>query len=148
MVQASSVIELCAALLLAFCATFGVPITWPKLQLGSALRWIGWRLNLRAQVFSVPPEKLAKLVIACVAVLEHRTTTKKALQSLLGLLHWLLHVAPILKPWLSCRQQTPRSTSAVERGAAAPEQMSRKIAAGGSGNGGGGGSSTGAEDLN
>ena len=102
MVQASAVIELCASLLLAFCATFGVPISWPKLQLGPSLRWIGWRINLRAQVFSVPPEKLTKLVTACIAVLENRSTTVKALQSLLGLLHWLLHVAPILKPWLSC----------------------------------------------
>ena len=49
-----------------------------------------------------PPEKLTKLVTACIAVLENRSTTVKALQSLLGLLHWLLHVAPILKPWLSC----------------------------------------------
>ena len=94
MVQASSVIELCASLLLAFCATFGVPISWPKLQLGPSLRWIGWRLNLRAQVFSVPPEKLTKLVTACIAVLENRTTTTKALQSLLGLLHWLLQHQP------------------------------------------------------
>ena len=52
MVQASAVIELCASLLLAFCATFGVPISWPKLQLGPSLRWIGRRINLRAQVFS------------------------------------------------------------------------------------------------
>ena len=50
----------------------------------------------------MPPEKLTKLVTACITVLENPTTTVKALQSLLGLLHWLLHVAPILKPWLSC----------------------------------------------
>ena len=102
MVQASAVIESCASLLLAFFATFGLPISWPKPQLGPSLRWIGWRITLRAQVFSVPPEKLTKLVTACITVLENPTTTVKALQSLLGLLHWLLHVAPILKPWLSC----------------------------------------------
>ena len=50
----------------------------------------------------MPEDKLHKLLAACVAVLEPRHTTKKSLESLLGLLHWLLHIAPVLKPWLSC----------------------------------------------
>ena len=102
MVQASSVIALCASMLLALCATFGIPISWTKLQLGSLVRWIGWNFNLRAQVVSVPEDKLHKLLAACVAVLEPRHTTKQSLESLVGLLHWLLHIAPVLKPWLSC----------------------------------------------
>ena len=102
LVQPSSVIELGASLLLCFCAVFGVPISFAKLQLGSMVRWIGWQFNLRAQVFSVPQEKLHKLLALCVQVLEHKHTCRKDLEALIGFLHWLLQVSPVLRPWLSC----------------------------------------------
>ena len=102
LVQPSSVIELGASLLLCFCAVFGVPISYAKLQLGSMVRWIGWQFNLRAQVFSVPQEKLHKLLALCVQALEHKHTCRKDLEALIGFLHWLLQVSPLLRPWLSC----------------------------------------------
>ena len=46
LVQPSSVIELGSSLLLCFCAVFGVPISYAKLQLGSVIRWIGWQFNI------------------------------------------------------------------------------------------------------
>jgi len=101
LIQPQAVIELGASLMLCACAVFGVPISFAKLQLGGLVRWIGWSFNLRAQVFSVPKDKLLKLLSACIAVIEPRTTSRKDLESLIGLLHWILQIAPQLKAWLS-----------------------------------------------
>ena len=102
LIQNKGVIELCSSLILAFCACFSVPISWAKLQLGLTVRWIGWNFHLGSCTFSLPEDKLAKILHMCLAVLKPKTTSKKELESLIGLLHWVIQIVPHLKPWLSC----------------------------------------------
>ena len=63
-IQDAAVVELTFSILLAFCCTFGIPISWPKLQLGFHVRWIGWDLHLRMGCVSIPADKLEKLVVS------------------------------------------------------------------------------------
>ena len=59
--QDVTVLDLAACLVLAFCAAFGVPIPWPKVQFGLCVVWIGWQLMFRAGAVSLPDEKIPKL---------------------------------------------------------------------------------------
>ena len=89
-----------APLLLSFCQVFGYPISWKKLQCGPKVQYIGWDINLRAGVVSLPDDKIVKLLSAILEVLQADTITVKALESLIGVLHWVMQLSPVLKPWL------------------------------------------------
>ena len=43
--QNCKVLPLGASVVLCFFACFGIPISWPKLQMGRRITWIGWELN-------------------------------------------------------------------------------------------------------
>ena len=100
--QNSKVLPLSSALTLAFGACFKIPLSWKKLQMGQTITWIGWEINLSSACFSLPEEakrnKLYELVSEC---LRHRQVSRKQLDKLLGLLQWILHGMPTLRPWLS-----------------------------------------------
>ncbi|CAE7644829.1 unnamed protein product, partial [Symbiodinium sp. CCMP2456] len=99
--QNSKVLPLSAALTLAFCARFTIPLSWKKLQLGQTITWIGWEINLSCACCSLPEAKRNKLYELVSECLRHRQVSRKQLDKLLGLLQWILHGMPTLRPWLS-----------------------------------------------
>ena len=56
--------------------------------------------HLNAGVVSLPDDKIVKLLSAILEVLQADTITVKALESLIGMLHWVMQLSPVLKPWL------------------------------------------------
>ena len=99
--QNSKVLPLSSALTLAFCACFKIPLSWKKLQMGQTITWIGWEINLSSACFSLPEAKRNKLHELVSECLRHRQVSRKQLDKLLGLLQWILHGMPTLRPWLS-----------------------------------------------
>ncbi|CAE7267110.1 unnamed protein product [Symbiodinium sp. CCMP2592] len=102
LLQHSSAIDFSALLMVALSQSFGYPISWRKLQLGPKLEYIGWRINFRAGTFCLPDSKVAKLLQSLMQVLRSDPCTKRDLQALIGLLHWVLQMSPELLPWLCC----------------------------------------------
>ena len=98
--QNEKVLPLSAALILAFCSCFRIPLSWRKLQLGPAITWIGWEINFGAECFTLPEAKRIKLLLQLQECLHHRLVSRKQLDRLLGLLQWILHGFPALRPWL------------------------------------------------
>ena len=86
--QNSKVLPLSAALTLAFCACFNIPLSWKKLQMGQTITWIGWEINLSAACFSLPEAKRNKLYELVSECLRHRQVSRKQLDKLLGLLQF------------------------------------------------------------
>ena len=99
--QDARVLDLSACLELAFCAAFGVPISWAKVQLRPTVIWIGWQFMFRAGAVRLPDEKIQKLRAALSKVLSGSSCSKYDLDALLGLLQWVLQICPELRPWLS-----------------------------------------------
>ena len=99
--QNSQVLPLSASLTLAFCACFHVPLSRKKLQLGQTITWIGWEINLSVGCFVLPLAKRNKLLELVEECFRHRQVSRKLLDKLLGLLQWILHGLPTLRPWLS-----------------------------------------------
>ena len=64
------------------------------------MEFIGWQIHFRAGAFCLPAAKVQKLLSAIVAVLAGSVCTSRELDSLVGLLHWVLQLAPNLRPWL------------------------------------------------
>ena len=98
--QNAKVLPLSACLTLAFCSCFHIPLSWKKLQMGPVITWIGWQLNLGTACYTLPDEKRNKLQSQVRECLSHRLVSKKQLDKLLGLLQWILHGFPALRPWL------------------------------------------------
>ena len=98
--QSLRAVPLNACLLLSFCQVFGYPVSWKKVQLGVEIEYIGWRINFRAGGFYLPQTKVTKLLHAIQAVLLGSECQVRDLERLIGLLHWILQMAPELRPWL------------------------------------------------
>ena len=99
-VQDAAVVELTFSILLAFCCVFGIPLSWPKLQLGFHVRWIGWDLHFRTGCVSIPPDKLEKLGECICIALKGRYCDRLDLHKICGLLQWLFKLFPAARPWL------------------------------------------------
>ena len=69
--------------------------------MGQTITWIGWEINLSSACFSLPEAKRNKLHELVSECLRHRQVSRKQLDKLLGLLQWILHGMPTLRPWLS-----------------------------------------------
>ena len=98
--QSLQAVPLNACLLLSFCQVFGYPVSWKKVQMGVEIEYIGWRINFRAGGFYLPQAKVSKLLHAIQAVLLASECQVRDLERLIGLLHWILQMAPELRPWL------------------------------------------------
>ena len=97
--QSAQALGLNACLLLSFCQVFGFPISWQKVQFGPSVEFIGWELHFRSGSL-LPANKVRKLLDAICKVLDSTPCHWRDLESLIGLLHWVLQLAPELKPWL------------------------------------------------
>ena len=95
-------VPLGASVVLCFFACFGIPISWPKLQMGRRITWIGWELNFAAGGFRLPADKREKAISLLESLFSGRHVSKKHLDKVLGLMHWILQCAPELRPWLCC----------------------------------------------
>ena len=69
--------------------------------MGPVITWIGWELNFGAGCFTLPEAKRIKLLLQLRECLHHRLVSRKELDKLLGLLQWIMHGFPALRPWLS-----------------------------------------------
>ena len=99
--MSTGALDVSACLLLAFAASFGIRISWPKLQLGSEILWIGWQLCYRAGTVRVPDAKRQKLRSLIRPLLTDGRVELKAIQQVLGLLQWVTQLHVALRPWLS-----------------------------------------------
>ena len=80
---------------------FWFPYQLEKVQLGPSVEFIGWQLHYRAGSFTLPPDKVLKLQGAIeMKVLSMSPCHWRDLESLIGLLHWVMQLVPELKPWL------------------------------------------------
>ena len=68
---------------------------------GLTITWIRWEINVASACFSLPEAKRNKLYELVSECLRHRQVSRKQLDKLLGLLQWILHGMPTLRPWLS-----------------------------------------------
>ena len=100
--QNRKVLPLGASVVLCFFACFGIPISWPKLQMGPKITWIRWELNFAAGGFRLPADKRAKAIGLLESCFSGRHVSKKLLDKVLGLMQWILQCAPELRPWLCC----------------------------------------------
>ncbi|CAE7443250.1 unnamed protein product [Symbiodinium sp. CCMP2592] len=98
--QNSRLLPLSASLVLAFCSCFNIPLSWGKLQMGPSITWIGWQIDFHAGCYTLPDAKRLKLLSQVEECLRHRLVSRKQLDKLLGLLQWILHGLPALRPWL------------------------------------------------
>ena len=99
--MSTGALDVSACLILAFAASFGIRISWPKLQLGSEILWIGWQLCYRAGTVRVPDAKRQKLLSLIRPLLTDGRVELKAIQQVLGLLQWVTQLHVALRPWLS-----------------------------------------------
>ena len=100
LVQDEDVIALFSCLVLAFCAMFGIPISYAKLQLGRGIVWIGWHFGFGSGTFCVPSDKSLKLKRLLQEALSGRNVHRRTLDKILGLLQWLCKLFRSFKPWL------------------------------------------------
>ena len=100
LVQDDEVICLSAAMILAFCRMFCIPISWSKLQLKSSVLWIGWHFGFASGTFCIPEEKVTRLKQLLLQALSGRHTSKNTLEKVVGLLQWFCKLHKTFKPWL------------------------------------------------
>ena len=98
--QAIGALDLSASLILSFCQVFNFPISWRKLQLGPVVEYIGWQIHFRAGAFCLPTSKVDKPLQAIKQILSGQFCTCRELEAIIGLLHWVVQMAPALRPWL------------------------------------------------
>ena len=98
--QPASVAALGASLMLAFVQSFGIPLSWGKLQFGARVAWIGWTFEMRSHSFTLPAAKIQKLAHAIRAVTSGTFFHVKDVQRLVGLMQWVTQLQRT-KPWLS-----------------------------------------------
>ena len=99
----ADVAPLVATTSLMFLLSIGMPISWEKLQLGSAISWIGWDFHFSNATVCLPNAKKQKLqqLLSCLMV-ENRRVERKLVEQAIGLLLWYCGGASWLKPWLQC----------------------------------------------
>ena len=100
LLQASKVLPMGSLLLLSLTQVLRFPISWRKLQLGPRLDYIGWHVSFRAGALCLPDAKILKLLTALHGLLAAATVTVKDLESVIGLLQWVMQLSPTLRPWL------------------------------------------------
>ncbi|CAE7277481.1 unnamed protein product [Symbiodinium sp. CCMP2592] len=100
LLQHREALPLSASLVLTFSQSFGYPISWRKLQLGPKIEYIGWLINFRSGSLSLTDHKVAKLLTALTQLAASDPCNKRDLQAVIGMLHWVLQMAPSLLPWL------------------------------------------------
>ncbi|CAE7785030.1 unnamed protein product [Symbiodinium sp. CCMP2592] len=59
-----------------------------------------WQIDFKAGCYTLPELKRLKLLGQVGECLRHRLVSRKQLDKLLGLLQWILHGLPALRPWL------------------------------------------------
>ena len=98
--QDAQVVEMTLSVILAFCSSFGIPLSWHKLQLGFCISWIGWSINFRTGAIFIPQDKLDKLFHCILQVTRGAHCDRADLHKVCGLMQWLLRVFPAARPWL------------------------------------------------
>ena len=102
-----------AALLVIVCAALNIPISWRKASLGSQLTWIGWRIDIKHWVITLPQEKRISILALICKVLESSKVPTKQLEQLIGKLLWLTllwrQLWPLLSPLYALLHTCPTS---------------------------------------
>ena len=93
---------LLAGAVVLFLSALGIPLSWRKLDLGPTLAWLGWQFDFAGSWASLPSSKLAKF-LGVLQPFRSRgaKVSRKAVESLIGLLIWYTSGAFWLRPWLS-----------------------------------------------
>ncbi|CAE6968846.1 unnamed protein product [Symbiodinium sp. CCMP2592] len=99
--QGDKAIEISGCLILSFCQAYNVPLSWHKLQCGYKVKWIGWLFNFRAGTFSLPTDKIEKILRSVRVVLRPGNVDRCDLEKTVGLLQWVSQISPELRPWMA-----------------------------------------------
>ena len=93
---------LLAGAVVLFLSALGIPLSWRNLDLGPTLVWLGWQFDFAGSWASLPSSKLAKF-LGVLQPFRSRgaKVSRKAVESLIGLLIWYTSGAFWLRPWLS-----------------------------------------------
>ena len=93
---------LLAGAVVLFLSALGIPLSWRKLDLGPTLVWLGWQFDFAGSWASLPSSKLAKF-LGVLQPFRSRgaKVSRKAVESLIGLLIWYTSGAFWLRAWLS-----------------------------------------------
>ncbi|CAE7206607.1 unnamed protein product [Symbiodinium sp. CCMP2592] len=99
--QGDKAIEISGCLILSFCQAYNVPLSWHKLQCGYRVKWIGWLFSFRAGTFSLPTDKIEKILRSVRVVLRPGNVDRCDLEKTVGLLQWVSQISPELRPWMA-----------------------------------------------
>ncbi|CAE7250897.1 unnamed protein product [Symbiodinium sp. CCMP2592] len=99
--QGDKAIEISGCLILSFCQAYNVPLSWHKLQCGYRVKWIGWLFNFRSGTFSLPTDKIEKILRSVRVVLRPGNVDRCDLEKTVGLLQWVSQISPELRPWMA-----------------------------------------------
>ena len=91
---------LSATLLCIFCQLLGIPISWKKTAMNSAIDYIGWRFDFNAGIVTIPIEKIRKLRGYIEHLISQPRTTRKSLEKLIGLAMWITQLFPLMRIWI------------------------------------------------
>ncbi|CAE6911316.1 unnamed protein product [Symbiodinium sp. CCMP2592] len=80
---------------------YNVPLSWHKLQCGYRVKWIGWLFNFRSGTFSLPTDKIEKILRSVRVVLRPGNVDRCDLEKTVGLLQWVSQISPELRPWMA-----------------------------------------------
>ena len=90
-----------AAVIGLFMVMLGVPVSWHKLLIGSAVQYIGIVVNLREWSLGLAAEKVERLRVFLGLFKKGERLDKRGLAKGLGQLQWSTAVVPHLRPWLA-----------------------------------------------
>ena len=91
-----------ACLLICLAVALGLPRSWRKLRLGTALKWVGWGVSLRVATRAMLPEDKRERLLAALEPLcqSGSWVSRKELEKCLGLLCWFASLSPSRRCWL------------------------------------------------
>ena len=84
-----------------FLYSFGVLISWKKVQLNARVDWFGLVLALRYRIWEIPEEKRKRSLAFLKLILgDQKKFIRKKIEAGVGLLVWESELAFVLRPWL------------------------------------------------
>ena len=88
----ANMMPLSATMLCIFCQLLGIPISWKKTAMSSAIDYIGWRFDFNVGIVTIPLDKIRKLRGYIDHLISQPRTTRKSLEKLIGLAMWITQI--------------------------------------------------------
>ena len=96
----ANMMPLSASMLCIFCQLLGIPISWKKTAMSSAIDYIGCRFDFTVGIVTIPLEKIRKLRGYIDHLISQPRTSRKSLEKLIGLAMWITQLFPLMRIWI------------------------------------------------